>query len=44
MNAPKSGNIRLIQVTEKQYNNMIMFAGTKETEENISIENLLVFE
>ena len=34
----------LIQVTENQYNNMIMFAGTKETEEDISIENLLIFE
>ena len=43
INAPKKGNIRLISITEKQYNNMIMFAGTKEIEEDISIDNLLVF-
>ena len=44
INAPKTGNIRLLQVTENQYNNMIMFAGEKSMEEEISIENLLVFE
>lgn len=44
INAPKSGNIRLLQVTENQYNNMIMFSGEKSAEEDISIENLLVFE
>ena len=44
INSPKTGNIRLLQVTENQYNNMIMFCGTKSVEENISIENLLVFE
>ena len=44
INAPKSGNIRLLQVTENQYNNMIMFSGEKSVEEDISIENLLVFE
>ena len=44
INSPKKGNIRLLQVTENQYNNMIMFCGTKSVEEDISIENLLVFE
>ena len=44
INSPKTGNIRLLQVTENQYNNMIMFCGTKSVEEDISIENLLVFE
>ena len=44
INAPKSGNIRLLQVTENQYNNMIMFSGEKSVEEDISIENLLFFE
>ena len=44
INAPKTGNIRLLQVKENQYNNMIMFCGTKSIEENISIENLLIFE
>lgn len=43
INAPKSGNIRLLQVTEKQYNNMIMFSGSKKIEEDVSIENLLIF-
>ena len=44
INSPKTGNIRLLQVTENQYNNMIMFCGTKSVEEDISIENLLVYE
>lgn len=44
INTPKNGNIRLLQVTENQYNNMIMFSGIKEIEEEISIDNLLVFE
>ena len=43
-NCPKTGNIRIIQVTEKQYNSMIMFSGTKKIEEEISINNLIVFE
>lgn len=43
INAPMTGNIRLIQVTEKQYNNMIMFSGNKKVEEDIGIDNLLVF-
>lgn len=44
INSPKTGNIRLLQITENQYNNMIMFCGSKSREEDISIENLLVFE
>ena len=44
INSPKTGNIRLLQVTENQYNNMIMFCGTKSIEEDISINNLLIFE
>lgn len=44
INAPKNGNIRLIQITENQYNNMIMFSGEKKAEEEISIDNLLIFE
>lgn len=43
INTPKNGNVRLIQVTEKQYDNMIMFAGSKEIEEDFSIDNLLIF-
>ena len=44
IHAPKTGNIRLIQITENQYNNIIMFSGEKAVEEEISVENLLVFE
>lgn len=43
-NAPITGNIRLIQVTEKQYNNMIMFSGSRVVEEKFSIDNILIFE
>lgn len=43
-NTPKTGNIRLLQVTENQYNNIIMFSGNKAVEEDISIENLLIFD
>ena len=44
IHTPKNGNIRLIQVTEKQYDNMIMFSGEKQIEENIAIESLLIIE
>lgn len=43
VNVPTKGNVRLIQVTEKQYDKMIMFCGEKKMEENISIDNLLIF-
>ena len=43
IHSPKNGNIRLLQITEKQYSNIIMFAGSKEVEEDISIDSLLVF-
>lgn len=43
LNIPTQGNIRMLQITENQYNNMLMLCGDKKTEENISIENLLVF-
>lgn len=42
-NVPTNGNVRLLQVTENQYSNMIMFCGEKKVEEDISIENMLVF-
>ena len=43
IHSPKNGNIRMLQITEKQYINIIMFAGSKEVEEDISIDSLLVF-
>ena len=42
-NVPTNGNVRLLQVTENQYSNMIMFCGEKKLEEDIAIENMLVF-
>ena len=42
-NVPTNGNVRLLQVTENQYSNMIMFCGEKKIDEEISIENMLVF-
>lgn len=44
LHAPTTGNIRLLQVTENQYNNMIMFCGNKKIEEEISTQNLLIFD
>lgn len=41
---PSRGNVRLLQVTEKQYNNMQILVGEKETEELFSVENMIVFE
>ena len=32
IHSPKNGNIRMLQITEKQYSNIIMFAGSKEVE------------
>lgn len=43
-NIPDKGNIRLLQVTEKQYQDMILLCGSKVTEEEMSIDNLIVFE
>ena len=43
IHSPKNGNIRMLQITEKQYSNIIMFAGSKEVEEDITIDSLLVF-
>ena len=43
-NLPDKGNIRLLQVTEKQYQDMVLLCGNKVAEEEISIKNLIVFE
>lgn len=41
--APSEGNVRLISVTEKQYNDMIMVVGSKKlTEELVKDERLLI--
>jgi CRISPR-associated protein Cas2 len=41
--SPTNGDIRLLQVTEKQYNDMIMLCGEKKVEEGISTNNMLIF-
>ncbi len=43
-NLPDKGNIRLLQVTEKQYNDMLLLVGTKAVEEEFSIDNMIVLE
>lgn len=42
--APLKGNIRLLQVTEKQYEQMIMIHGTKNDDENISGDSMIIIE
>ena len=44
INSPKVGNIRLLQVTENQYNNMLLLTGNKLDDELITNESLIVFE
>lgn len=40
---PAKGNIRILQVTEKQYGNMQFLIGTPKKEEIIGAEQLLLF-
>lgn len=42
--APPRGNVRLLQVTEKQYEQMIMLRGIKHDEEKDSVNSLIVIE
>lgn len=43
-NAPSKGNVRILQVTDSQYNKMILLRGKKVDDENISTSSLIVFE
>ena len=43
-NTPEKGNVRLLQVTEKQYSNMLLLTGNKVDSELITSESLIVFE
>lgn len=43
-NTPDKGNIRLLQVTENQYNNMLLLSGNKVDDELMTSESLIVFE
>lgn len=40
---PRVGNVRLLTVTESQYNKMIVFYGEQTIEEKISIDPIIVF-
>ena len=44
MHIPIKGNVRLLQVTEKQFENMKTLTGKVKTEEKISVDSLIVFE
>ena len=43
-NMPSKGNLRLLQVTEKQYENMQILCGDSYEEEKISNDNLIIFD
>lgn len=43
LSIPKEGNIRIIQVTEKQYESMVLLIGEPKKEEIIGAEQLLLF-
>lgn len=40
---PPKGNVRILQITEKQYANMLILIGTPKKEEIIGAEQLLLF-
>lgn len=42
--APPKGNIRLLQVTEKQYEQMIMLRGIKNDDEKESNNSMIIIE
>lgn len=43
-NLPKEGNVRLLSVTEKQFQSMKTLSGKQRKEEHISIDSLVIFE
>lgn len=43
-NMPKKGNVRLLQVTEKQFESMKILCGKKVNEESIGVNALITFE
>jgi len=44
VNMPSKGNVRLLQVTENQFQNMKILCGKSTNEEKIGIDSLIVFE
>lgn len=41
---PSKGNVRLLQITEKQFENMKIYCGNQTAEEKIGIDSFIVFE
>jgi len=44
INMPKKGNVRMLQVTENQFQNMKILCGKQFNEEKIGVDSLVVFE
>ena len=42
--APAKGNIRLLQITEKQYEQMLMLRGIKNDDEKVSNNSMIIIE
>lgn len=43
-NTPEKGNVRLLQVTENQYDNMLLLVGNKVDDELITNDSLIIFD
>lgn len=44
VNMPSKGNVRLLQVTENQFQSMKILCGSSVSEEKIGIDSMIVFE
>lgn len=44
LHSPEKGNVRVLQITEKQYENMRIFSGTMDPNEKINSTPLIVIE
>ncbi len=44
LHCPEKGNVRVLQITEKQYESMRIFSGTMDPEEKIDSTPLIVIE
>ncbi len=44
VNMPSKGNVRMLQVTENQFENMKILCGKKVNEEKIGMDSLITFE
>lgn len=43
-NTPDKGNVRLLKVTENQYNDMLLLSGSKIDDELMTNDSLIIFE